>query len=51
MTIRPNRIASAILTILAVFCSLFPLPVRAQNKTTPVRVGYTIFENYQEGRD
>lgn len=35
----------------ALLLSLLPAPAAAQRETIPVRVGYTIFENYQEGRD
>lgn len=51
MKINRNRLVWAILTLSVVFSLLFPLSVAAQDGTNTVRVGYVIFENYQEGRD
>lgn len=51
MTRKPNRILWTAAVVAALLISLLPAPAAAQRETVPVRVGYTIFENYQEGRD
>lgn len=50
MVKKSNRISLTVV-VMAALLALLPAPAAAQQETVPVRVGYTIFENYQEGRD